>query len=112
MKKEAILAEKREAAEIGDKIEKQKQLSALRLSNDGLKEEIRLRQESIGKTDIQIAKERELKKYREEMARKAIGRDNPEYGRGISLINEKHKNEASLRKNWEAGIKQGFENFE
>lgn len=51
LKKEASLAEKREAAEIGDNIEKQKQLNALRLSNDGLKEEIRLRQESIGKAD-------------------------------------------------------------
>lgn len=45
------------------------------------------------------------------MVRKGIGRDNLEYGRGISFINEKYKNEASLRKNWEADIKQGFENF-
>ncbi|WP_032115199.1 phage tail tape measure protein [Candidatus Arsenophonus nilaparvatae] len=112
LKKEAILSEKREAAEIGDKIEKQKQLNALRLSNDGLKEEIRLRLESIGKTEIQIAKEQALKKYREEMARKGIDQENPEYGRGLSLIDEKYKNEASLRKNWEAGIKRGFTNFE
>ncbi|HGJ5890474.1 MAG TPA: phage tail length tape measure family protein, partial [Arsenophonus apicola] len=110
LKKEAILSEKREAAQIGDKIEKQKQLNALRLSNDGLQEEIRLRLESIGKTEIQIAKEQELKKYREEMARKGIEQENPEYGRGLSLIDEKYKNEESLRKNWEAGIKQGFSN--
>lgn len=91
IKKEAILSEKREAAQIGDKIEKQKQLNALRLSNDGLQEEIRLRLESIGKTEIQIAKEQELKKYREEMARKGIEQENPEYGRGLSLIDEKYK---------------------
>ncbi|UBX27906.1 phage tail tape measure C-terminal domain-containing protein [Arsenophonus apicola] len=84
----------------------------MRLSNDGLQEEIRLRLESIGKTEIQIAKEQELKKYREEMARKGIEQENPEYGRGLSLIDEKYKNEESLRKNWEAGIKQGFSNFE
>lgn len=81
----------------------------MRLSNDGLQEEIRLRLESIGKTEIQIAKEQELKKYREEMARKGIEQENPEYGRGLSLIDEKYKNEESLRKNWEAGVKQDLQ---
>ncbi|MBD1228653.1 phage tail tape measure protein [Xenorhabdus griffiniae] len=111
-KKNEILAEKEKAAELGDRIEKQKQLNALRLSNDGLEEELRLRHESIGKTDEQIAKERELLNLRGEMRRKGISEGDSEYLRRIDLVEQKYANEESLRSNWEAGVKKGFENFE
>ncbi|PHM22238.1 phage tail tape measure protein [Xenorhabdus ehlersii] len=112
LKKESILAEKQEAAEIGDQIEKQKQLNGLRLSNDGLEEELRLRRESIGKTEVQIAKQTELLKLKNEWLKKGGAESDSEYLRGIDLVEQKYADEKALRSNWEDGFKRGFENFE
>ncbi|MDE1479691.1 phage tail tape measure protein [Xenorhabdus bovienii] len=112
LKKESILAEKQEAAEIGDQIEKKKQLNSLRLSNDGLEEELRLRRESIGKTEVQIAKQTELLKLKNEWLKKGGTESDSEYLRGIDLVEQKYADEKALRSKWEDGFKRGFENFE
>lgn len=109
LSKDAILAEREKLANIGDQIEKQKQLNSMR---DTAAKFI-AQQEAATNSILSSAgvSDREGQRNREREQLK-LSSKNPDFDKMKAAQDDRYKKEDELRGNWELGFKKGFADYQ
>ncbi|WP_192900911.1 phage tail tape measure protein [Photorhabdus luminescens] len=108
LSKEAILAEKEKLANIGDQIEKQKQLNSMRDTATKFIDQQKAATNSILSSAGVSDREGQRNREREQLK---LSSKNSNFDQMWAAQEERYKKDDELRGNWELGFKKGFAEF-
>ncbi|MCW7764317.1 phage tail tape measure protein [Photorhabdus luminescens] len=108
LSKDAILAEKEKLANIGDQIEKQKQLNSMRDTATKFIDQQKAATNSILNSAGVSDREGQRNREREQLK---LSSKNSDFDQMWAAQEERYKKDDELRGNWELGFKKGFAEF-
>ncbi|MEQ2018673.1 phage tail tape measure protein [Photorhabdus bodei] len=109
LSKDAILAEKEKLANIGDQIEKQKQLNSMRDTAAKFIDQQEAATNSILSSAGVSDREGQRNREREQLK---LSSKNPDFDKMQAAQDDRYKKEDELRGNWELGFKKGFAEYQ